>query len=126
MPRLAERNGAYGRRGGDGPTAGRKAEILVDPVSGASKRVFFGQRWLCIIQQHEQDRLSVSAWSTRDEAERHKEHVVKFLTQQRLDWLERRAKQGAVAGPEPYGAPLVEYVIEGTVQATPAKRRRPR
>lgn len=126
MSRLPGERGSFGRKGGAGPTAGRKAETLVDPVSGATKRVFFGQRWLCVIQQHEADRLAVSAWHSKAEAERHRDHVVRFLTQQRQDWLDRGGLQGRASGPEPYGAPDVEYVIEGTVQVAPARRRTPR
>ena len=58
----------YGQRGGDAPTAGRKAETLRSPSTGLTKRVFFGQRWLVISQRDENDKPLVTAWHDEDGA----------------------------------------------------------
>ncbi len=88
----------YGRRGGTGATTGRSAETLVDPVSGATKRVFFGQRWLTVTKQDEIEPALVQAWPTKDRAQEVMERNVAFLTRH---------------NGEP---PLVHYVVEAIVR----------
>lgn len=59
----------YGQKGGDGPTRGRRAETLRDPVSGLTKRVFFGQRYLLVQQADEASKPLVRAYHSREAAE---------------------------------------------------------
>lgn len=62
----------YGRKGGDGATAGKKAETIEATIAGTTyrKRVFFGQRFIAVCQRPEWDRPIVTTWRTQEEAER--------------------------------------------------------
>ncbi len=42
------RRTTYGRKGGEGPTAGKTAETIVSACGRYRKRVFYGQRFLVI------------------------------------------------------------------------------
>lgn len=60
----------YGQKGGTGPTAGKRGEMLRSPSTGLTKRVFKGQRWLVVSQKDEQSRATLCAFTTVDKAKR--------------------------------------------------------
>lgn len=63
----------YGQKGGDGPTAGRRAEIIEADICGAvvRKRVFFGQRWISFLQKEAASEPLVQAWHSKEEAQQY-------------------------------------------------------
>jgi hypothetical protein len=60
----------YGQKGGDSPTAGKRAETLRSPTTGLTKRVFKGQRWLVIAQQNEAAPCDLLAFESQERAKR--------------------------------------------------------
>lgn len=60
----------YGMRGGDGPTAGKRAEVLRSPSTGLTKSVFKGQRWLVVSQMDEAAECTLTAFKDEDTARR--------------------------------------------------------
>jgi hypothetical protein len=60
----------YGKKGGTGATAGRKAEMIEAEIAGTlyRKRVFFGQRFLVVSQRANDPKPLVTAWHTEEEA----------------------------------------------------------
>jgi hypothetical protein len=110
----------YGKRGGTGATAGRKAEILIDPTSGTRKRVYFGQRFLSVVQQHEAAEMFVSAWHTREEAQQQTDRISRSMEHDLDEWRkmdQQRHIFKALSTTPPHGRPDVEYVVEATVEA---------
>jgi hypothetical protein len=103
-----------------GVNAGRKAERLTDPISGVSKNVYFDQRWLCVVQQHDGAPLLLSAWHTEDEAKRHLEAEVRSMERDVERWrcLDRqRSVYRNLSPTPPRGRPDVSYVVQGKVRA---------
>lgn len=84
----------YGRKGGEGATRGRKAELVRDPTSGLTKRVFFGQRWGLVQQQDQDAKPLFRVFHTQAEAQ-------KLLD----DWHRYCVSRGE-------DPPMVEYVVE--------------
>jgi hypothetical protein len=108
----------FGKRRRGGVNAGRKAEMLTDPISGVSKNVYFGQRWLCVIQQHDKSPLLISAWHTEEEAKRHMKTVVQSMEYDVRAWHQmdaRRHLYQSLSLEPPHGRPDVHYVVEGKV-----------
>lgn len=105
------------RRGG-GANAGRKAERLTDPISGVSKNVYFGQRWLCVVQEHDGAPLLISTWHTEEEAKRHLEAEVRSQERdvERWRYLDQQRSIYRNLSPTPPRELLnVHYVVEGKV-----------
>ena len=67
----------HGKKGGTGATAGRKAEVVVldTPAGRFTKRVFFGQRWMVVLQFEENDAGIVTAFHTEAEAKAQCDHA---------------------------------------------------
>ncbi len=78
---MTNRNHSYGRKGGEGPTSGRKAETLTFTIPGVvlRKRVFFGQRWASVVQRDEYDTPQLCPFHTEEEAQNHAESVCRSL-----------------------------------------------
>jgi hypothetical protein len=108
----------FGRRSGTSATTGRKAETLTDPISGVGKHVYFGQRWLCVVQQHRDAPPLISAWHTEKEARKQMDVTVRNMERDVERWrvLDRQRHIYRNLSPTPpYGRPDVYYVVEGEV-----------
>src|SRR3954468_21533797 len=108
----------FGKRRRGGVNAGRRAEQLTDPISGVSKNVYFGQRWLCVIQQHDRAPRLISAWHTAAEAKRHMKTVVQSMEYDVRAWHQMGARRHLYQGlspTPPHGRPDVSYVVKGKV-----------
>jgi hypothetical protein len=109
----------FGRRSGTSATTGRKAETLTDPISGAGKHIYFGQRWLCVVQQHRDAPLLISAWHTEEEAMKQMNSVARNMERDLERWLcldKRRHIYRHLSRTPPRGRPDVHYVVEGEVR----------
>jgi hypothetical protein len=60
----------FGKKGGTSRTAGRRAETICAEFCGAryTKRVFFGQRFITVLQAEPEDKPLVQAWGSYGEA----------------------------------------------------------
>lgn len=72
-------NTDFGKRGGTGATAGRKAETIAATIAGTTyrKRVFFGQRFI-VVSQYEGQKPVITAHHTQAVAERQSEEARKL------------------------------------------------
>jgi hypothetical protein len=109
---------ALGVRGVPSPTAGRKAVTLTDPYSGIGKHVYSGQRWLCIVKQHSDAPLLISAWHTKEQATLQMERIARDMERSVERWQamnKQRHIYPNLSPIPPYGRPDLYYVVEGEV-----------
>ncbi len=115
--------GIYGKRGGPGVTADRKAETLVCPLTGERKRVFFGQRWLTFLAQDEGDRVCIRAHHSEAEARAALDAFDAACEHEFREWQKLDAQRDVFPGlptASPERQPLVSFFSHAAVAARAA------
>ena len=83
--------------------AGSKAEILIEPVSGKTKPVFFGQRWPVVVQENQTTMCCLTAWHTEAEAKRYLLQVLARSKATTVGGTKRTAKYSKPCHQSPAG-----------------------